>query len=168
MAPYCCAVVIIIAGAAVGKVLEVKDHPHGQRIWLATVGLGDGRKVQIVFGGAPTVKAGDLVPVAPPGARVQVRPGDENTPPRIKKMRVRRYRGQRSHGMLCSLDELGWSLGGPDVVAILRGLEVGASLDSLAIDDRTKYVERPDCLLLADVHSAPATVSSESESLPAT
>jgi tRNA-binding EMAP/Myf-like protein len=142
--------VIIIAGARVGRILEVKLHPVAERIWLATVDIGGG-KVQIVFGGKYKLRAGELVPAAPPGARAQVRPSD---PPRIKKMRVRTYRGERSHGMLCSLDELGWTLGGPDEVAVLRGLEPGDCLHSLSVDQRAGHVERPDSLQLADVDDA--------------
>lgn len=63
---------------------------------------------------------GDMVPLAPPGALL----------PGRKKMRRRRYRGQASHGMFCSLSELGWDPNGPDEVVLLRGdLEPGQSLD---------------------------------------
>jgi phenylalanyl-tRNA synthetase beta chain len=143
-------VLIIVAGARVGRVLEVDPHPDAERVWLATVDIGD-QELRIVFGGKHKVEAGNLVPVAPPGVRVQVRPSD---PPRTKKMRARTYRGERSHGMLCSLDELGWFVGGPDEVAVLRGLEPGDCLHSLAVDERARHVERPDVLQLADVDPA--------------
>jgi tRNA-binding EMAP/Myf-like protein len=146
-------VVIVIAGAVVGRVLEVSDHPDAQAIWLASVDIG-GQELEIVFGGQHKIKAGDLVPVAPRGATVQVRPADRDRPARFKKMRARRYRGQRSHGMLCSLDELGWYINGPDEVAVLRGLSPGHSLRSVPADERSRYVERPDVLLLADVNDA--------------
>ena len=142
--------VIVTAGAKVGRVLEVSDHPNGHRIWLTKIDLGSGQKVQIVFGGQHKVQAGDLVPVAPPGARVQVRPADLYNPARFRKMRVRRYRGERSYGMLCSLDELGWYVNGPDEVAVLRGLEPGDCLHSLPVDKRPRHVERPEVLQLAD------------------
>lgn len=45
------------------------------------------------------------------------------------KIRRRRYRGQVSNGMLCSLDELGWIKQGPDQVALLQGVETGERLD---------------------------------------
>ena len=144
---------IVTAGAVVGRVLEVQNHPNGEAIWLATVDIGE-QKLKIVFGGKHKVKADDLVPVAPPGARVQVQPADLYNPARIRKMRVRRYRGERSHGMLCSLDELGWCVGAPDEVAVLRGLLPGDCLHPLSEDERRKYVERPDSLQLADVDDA--------------
>jgi tRNA-binding EMAP/Myf-like protein len=122
--------IIHIAGAVVGRVSRVAPHPGGERIWLAFVDLGKGEPaVQIVFGGQREVKPGELVPVAPPGARVTVDQADGS--PRVKKMRSRRYRGERSHGMLCSLNELGWLRDGPDEVALLRDLPVGSSLDDV-------------------------------------
>jgi tRNA-binding EMAP/Myf-like protein len=147
--------VIITAGAVVGCVSGVDDHPDGQRIWLAKVDLGSGALVQIVFGGRYKVRPGELVPVAPPGARGMVLPTGSLSVPRYKKMRNRRYRGQRSHGMLCSLDELGWAQGGPDEVAILHGLNPGDSLDNIRTECRADIVVRNQDALL------PVTVEQE-------
>jgi tRNA-binding EMAP/Myf-like protein len=122
------AVIIGIAGAITGKVEKVRPHPRGEFIWLADVDLGDGNGlVQIVFGGKHKLQGGELVPVAPPGSQVVVQYSDDSYG--IKKMRARRYRGERSHGMLCSLDELGWIRGGPNEVAVLCDLTPGQSLD---------------------------------------
>jgi tRNA-binding EMAP/Myf-like protein len=114
----------------VGEVRNVRPHPRGMRIWLADVALGAGaHTIQIVFGGDRKLLGGELVPVAPPGSRaIGLRP--DLTQLR-KKMRVRRYRGERSHGMLCSLDELGWLRGGPNEVAVLCEVKPGESLDDL-------------------------------------
>lgn len=121
----------VIVGAIVGRVTRVHRHPRGIFISLADVDLGDGAPpVQIVFGGGRPLTANDLVPVAPPGSRVLVQGLDGLT--RTKKMRARRYRGERSHGMLCSLNELGWIHDGPNDVARLCGIQPGASLDDLA------------------------------------
>lgn len=119
---YCHVPVEIISGVVVGRVVEVKPHPNADRIRLARVDLGTGDPVQIVFGGPPNVHEGDLVPVAPPGSRL---PGPHN----MQKMRRRRYRGESSYGMLCSLAELGWNLNGPDEVALLRNVKPGDPLD---------------------------------------
>ncbi|GAB2531644.1 hypothetical protein [Nocardia heshunensis] len=111
-------------GVVVARVLEVRPHPNAERIWLATVDLGDGSKHQVVYGGQRPDMEGELVPAAPPGARL----------PGRKKMRRRNYRGMSSYGMLCSSDELGWTFNLVDEVAILdpnSGLVPGQSLDCL-------------------------------------
>ena len=129
-------VIIRTIGAKVGEVVEVARHPNAQKIWLAKVqpGISQG-SVQIVFGGLRELRAGDLVPVALPGTHVTVLGRD--TP---KKMRARTYRGERSHGMLCSLRELGWVPAGLDEVAVLQDLAPGQPLDAIPISERRQYV----------------------------
>jgi tRNA-binding EMAP/Myf-like protein len=110
----------------VGLIIKVRPHPYGDRIWLADVEIGRDFQLQIVWGGRPVVKEGHLVPVAPPGSWLPQ-----------GKMRRRRYRGEVSEGMLCSLAELGWDLSVTDRVALLdesAGLIPGESLDSREID----------------------------------
>ena len=116
-------------GVVAGRVVEVRDHPDAERIWLALVDLGNGVPVQIVFGGRRKVHTDDLVPVAPPGSRLS---------PKAKKMRRRRYRGESSYGMLCSLAELGWVPESDDEVALLRDVTPGASLDDMTAADDWK------------------------------
>jgi tRNA-binding EMAP/Myf-like protein len=121
-------------GIIVGQVIEVRNHPHGDRIWLAKVDLGLGDPVQIVFGGKPVIQENSLVPVAPPGSRLHG-----------VKMRRRRYRGEVSHGMLCSLAELGWDRTVTDRVARLApsaDLKPGTCLDGRA-DDWQSIVLNP-------------------------
>jgi len=132
--------VIVTAGAVVGRVIKVSEHPSAERIWLARVDLGVGLPVQIVFGGKYRVQPDELVPVAPPGSLAMVVPGDGLAIPRIKKMRCRRYRGERSYGMLCSLEELGWVVGGSDEVAVLRGVSPGDSLDDLPAERQGQVI----------------------------
>jgi hypothetical protein len=97
---------------------------------LAHVDYGKKHSTQIVFGGELKLVIDDLVPVAPPGSQATVLYPEESMI-RKKKMRARNYRGERSHGMLCSLHELGWLWGGPNEVAVLRDLPVGYPLDEL-------------------------------------
>jgi hypothetical protein len=132
-------VIIEIVGAYVGEVYRVWHHSFGTSIWLAYVNLGDDAPpVQIVFGGERRLTGGELVPVAPPGSWAKVLgPGMRV---RWTRMRARRYRGERSHGMLCSLDELGWMYGGPNEVPVLRNLEPGDCLDDLPTDRRSEVV----------------------------
>jgi tRNA-binding EMAP/Myf-like protein len=113
-------------GVVVGRVIEVRPHPHGDHIWLADLDIGTDYKPQIVWGGVKVVKAGSLVPVAPPGSRL---PGG--------KIRRRKYRQELSEGMLCSLAELGWDPVACDRVALLKpsgNLQPGDSLDDRSAD----------------------------------
>jgi tRNA-binding EMAP/Myf-like protein len=126
-------------GVVVGRVVKVRPHLHGDRIWLADIDIGLGLHLQIVWGGLPIVEEGCLVPVAPPGARL---PGG--------KMRRRRYRGEISEGMLCSLAELGWDLSVTDRVALLhgaKGLWPGQSVDDLEGDWRSIVAPAADSLI---------------------
>jgi tRNA-binding EMAP/Myf-like protein len=116
-----------LRGIIVGEVVDVLDHPRAEKIWLAHIYLGHGDPVQIVFGGlGKVVRKGCLVPVAPPGSRIP-----DPAKPNGRKMRRRTYRGQPSHGMLCSLAELGWDSGVTNQVAIFAdgSLKPGDSLD---------------------------------------
>lgn len=126
---------MITSGVVVGRVVKVQDHPRAQRIWLAHVDLGNGEHpVQIVFGGLPVVTPESLVAVAPPGATVV-------DAERTRKVRRRNYRGEPSHGMLCSLDELGWAVGARDEVVLLKDVRAGDSLDNLSLRRRFSIVK---------------------------
>ena len=115
-----------IRGVVVGRVVKVRAHPKGDRIWLADVDLGDGYPVQIVWGGRRVVRPNSLVPVAPPGARLNG-----------TRIRRRKYRGEVSNGMLCSLAELGWDPNVTDRGALLAAsahLRPGTCLDDRDVD----------------------------------
>ena len=120
-------------GVVVGRVVRVGPHPGGENIWLADVDTGTDGLLQIVWGGAQIVQAGDLVPVAQPGTWL---PATKDKP-NPYKIRRRRYRGVISEGMLCSLAELGWDSSVTDRVALLDsslGLQAGESLESRYVD----------------------------------
>jgi phenylalanyl-tRNA synthetase beta chain len=124
------------AGVVVGQVVEIRPHPRRELIWLSTVDTGTGRKPQIVWGGIPIVKAGDLVPVAQPGTWLP----PTKDKPNPYKIRRRRYAGEISEGMLCSLAELGWDLSVTDWVALLDpsgDLYAGQPLEDRYNDWRT-------------------------------
>ncbi len=117
-------------GVVVGRVVNVRPHPGGDFIWLADLDIGTDDKLQIVWGGVKIVEAGDLVPVARPGTWLPAPKGKRGR----YKIRRRHYRGEQSHGMLCSLAELGWDPSVTDRVALLSGsagLRPGDSLDDV-------------------------------------
>jgi phenylalanyl-tRNA synthetase beta chain len=93
-----------------------------------------------VLTGAPNVKAGQLVPYAPPGTR----------PPAMdERLGVKTIRGHKSPGMLCSAIELGV---GEDAGGILildegaPGQALGEVLDLDTVLDLDVTTNRPDCL----------------------
>jgi tRNA-binding EMAP/Myf-like protein len=141
------------AGVVVGRVVEIRPHPRRDRIWLSTVDTGTGCKAQIVWGGIPIIRAGNLVPVAQPGAWL---------PPTRKKpvpykIRRRRYGGGVSEGMLCSLAELGWDPSVTDWVALLdtsAGLRVGQRLETWRDDWQaiTLHIDVSETQRLAGFH----------------
>ena len=117
----------------VGRVVEILPHPDGDLIWLAKVDIGRKHQPQIVWGGVPVVTQGSLVPVAVPGTWLPA----TRDKARPYKIRRRRYRGERSEGMLCSLAELGWDSSEADRVALLdaaANLDVGESLNDRYVD----------------------------------
>lgn len=82
----------------VGEVLTVEKMEDSDRLNVTTVNVNADEPTQIVCG-APNVKVGQKVIVALPGARL-------TNGLKIKKSKLR---GVASHGMICSLDELGFS-----------------------------------------------------------
>ncbi|MGM0124171.1 phenylalanine-tRNA ligase beta subunit [Enterococcus sp. AZ194] len=82
----------------VGEVKECIPHPDSDHLSICQVDIGEEELSQIVCG-APNVKAGIKVIVALPGSRIT---GNV----KIKKGKMR---GQVSNGMICSLEELGFS-----------------------------------------------------------
>ncbi|WLD92319.1 phenylalanine--tRNA ligase subunit beta [Alkalihalobacillus sp. AL-G] len=83
-------------GVVVGYVETCEQHPNADKLNLCKVNIGEAEPAQIICG-APNVAAGQKVAVATVGA---VLPGNF----KIKKAKLR---GEASHGMICSLEELG-------------------------------------------------------------
>ena len=130
-----------LEGVVVARVAEVADHPNSDKLCVASVDDGTGRHQVVV--GVRNMVAGDLVPWAPPGARVPVL---------SEPLGAKELRGVVSNGMLCSPSELALST---DHVGILllndEGLEPGDDLrSSLGLDDAVLDIEvepnRPDFL----------------------
>ncbi len=85
-----------LKGLVVGHVVERVQHPNADKLSKCQVDIGAETPVQIICG-APNVAQGQKVVVATVGA---VLPGNF----KIKKAKLR---GEESHGMICSLTELG-------------------------------------------------------------
>ena len=82
----------------VGDVITCEPHPDSDHLHVCQVDVGEDEPIQIVCG-APNVAVGEKVIVALHGARI----GDNV---KIKRGKIR---GVQSNGMLCALQELGFS-----------------------------------------------------------
>ncbi|HCW8850112.1 TPA: phenylalanine--tRNA ligase subunit beta [Staphylococcus aureus] len=87
-----------IKNLVVGFVKSKEKHPDADKLNVCLVDIGEDESVQIVCG-APNVDAGQYVIVAKVGGRL---------PDGIKIKRAK-LRGERSEGMICSLQEIGIS-----------------------------------------------------------
>lgn len=133
----------------IGKVLRVEKHPEADRLVVTTV--DNGKEILQIVTGAPNVYEGALVVVA----------GHGTTLAGGVKIKNSKLRGVESQGMLCSLDELGYSpnvlpKGSSEIVIILDEGEVGESffsyfgLDKGTLDLEITY-NRPDCLSIMGI-----------------
>lgn len=89
-----------LEGVVVGHVIECEQHPNADRLKITKVDIGTFGIVQIICG-APNIAINQKVPVAKIGTTLYEKDG---SPWKIKKGKIR---GEESHGMICSEDELG-------------------------------------------------------------
>ncbi|MFD1466334.1 phenylalanine--tRNA ligase subunit beta [Lapidilactobacillus mulanensis] len=82
----------------VGHILSTQPHPDSDHLTLCQVDIGEDEPVQIVCG-APNVATDQYVIVALPNSRIS---GNV-------KIKRGKMRGQASEGMICSLQEIGFS-----------------------------------------------------------
>jgi phenylalanyl-tRNA synthetase beta chain len=134
-----------LSGVVVARVVEVRDHPNSDKLCLARVQTGSGEQEVVV--GVRNMVAGDLVPLAGPGARV---------PLLLEPLGAREIRGVVSNGMLCAPDELGISPSHEGILILPAGLEPGQDVARVfGLDDAVLDVEvtpnRPDFLSVLGV-----------------
>jgi phenylalanyl-tRNA synthetase beta chain len=132
-------------GVIVARVLEVRDHPNSEKLCLARVHTGSGEQEVVV--GVRNMQAGDLVPLAGPGATVPLLP---------EPLGAREIRGVVSNGMLCAPDELGIAPLHEGILVLPEGLEPGQDVKQVfGLDDAVLDIEvtpnRPDFLSVVGV-----------------
>lgn len=150
-----------IENIIVGHILNIEKHPDADKLVICKIDIGT-EVLQIVTG-ATNVREGDYIPVAVIGSKL---PGDIT----IEKTN---FRGVDSYGMLCSLQELGFSDNViskemKDGIFILeKEYPLGKSLvDIMGLDDSVIELEitpnRPDCLsIIGMAREAAATFNKE-------
>lgn len=125
----------------VGRIDEIVDHPNSDKLVICKVDVGDGRLRQIGCG-AKNMKAGDLVPVALPGAK----------PPGLDfEISSRPLAGIESEGMLCAEEELGLETSSEGLWILNPDLPLGMpALKATELEDTVVEIEltpnRPDAL----------------------
>jgi len=131
----------------VARVLATRTHAGADQVQLVDVDAGDGSALQVVCG-AFNFSAGDLVPLAPVGARL---PGG-------MEIGRRKVRGEWSNGMLCSAAELGLSADAAGILVLAAGAAEPSTPLTEALGMRPDVVfdldvtpNRPDALCMAGV-----------------
>ncbi|MDR2674199.1 MAG: phenylalanine--tRNA ligase subunit beta [Opitutaceae bacterium] len=131
-----------LKNVVIGKILSFEKHPKADKLSVCRVDTGDPAGPRQIVCGAKNFAAGDLVPVALPGA---VLPGGF-------EIQVSRLRDIESQGMMCSARELGL---GDDHAGLLiltaRNLPVGTSINDHfpppdTVLDLSITANRGDCL----------------------
>lgn len=107
-----------LEGLLVGEVLSCEQHPNADKLKLTRVDVGQEEMLQIVCG-APNVRAGLKVIVAPVGAFCHPLEGE---PFKITKSKIR---GEVSFGMLCGEDEVGLGSSHAGIVELDSDAQVG-------------------------------------------
>jgi phenylalanyl-tRNA synthetase beta chain len=119
-------------GLVIGHVQTCEKHPSADRLSLTTVDIGNGEVKKIVCG-APNIKAGQKVVVAPVGTTVHPVTG---APFEIKNAKIR---GESSEGMICAEDEIGLGTSHEGVLILKEDAKVG-SLASEYFNVTSDYV----------------------------
>lgn len=127
------------------KILQLDPHPNADRLRLATV--TDGTTEIRVVCGAPNIAVGQIVPYAPPGARVY----DEHKELFTLKEAV--IRGEKSPGMLNSIRELGVSDDHGGIVILPVDTTLGSSVSEIILSDAILDISvLPDRIKDANTH----------------
>jgi phenylalanyl-tRNA synthetase beta chain len=138
-------------GLVVARIVTVEPVPGSSHLQFADLDLGGDVAPALaafsvvpgtvrVLTGAPNVKAGQLVPYAPPGTR----------PPAVdERLGVKTIRGHKSPGMLCSAIELGVGEDADGILILDDGRPGQPIAEVLTLDtvlDLDITTNRPDCL----------------------
>ena len=139
-----------IKNVVVGKIISAEKHPDADKLQITKVDVGD-EILQIVTGAA-NIKVGDYIPTAKDGAKL---PGG-------KEIHNGVLRGVESCGMMCSIQELGFTrYDFPEApehgIFILEGEpKLGADIrEVMGLNDTVIEFEitpnRPDCLSIVGI-----------------
>jgi len=150
----------------VGQVVGLEKHPNADRLLLATVDYGQGRRITVVTG-AQNMHLGDKVPLALIGARLR----DGHAPGHpVVTLKPTKLRGIPSEGMVCSGLELGLSEDHEGILILDPELPVGAPLVDVLGDvilEAEVTPNRPDELSMLGIAREVAALTKQELRLPA-
>ncbi|MBD2138441.1 phenylalanine--tRNA ligase subunit beta [Anabaena sp. FACHB-1237] len=148
-------------GVVIGKVLERQPHPNADKLSVCTVDIGADETLNIVCG-ASNVRADIFVPVATVGTYL----------PNIDlKIKPAKLRGVPSHGMICSLKELGLPTENDGIHIFPENVKLGSDVRPLlgledVILDVTATANRADALSMVGIAREVAALTGAKLSLP--
>ena len=90
----------------VGEILSCEPHPDSDHLHICMVNVGGAEDPLQIVCGAPNVAVGQKVPVVLEGGRVAGSRDGDKTEGGIR-IKAGKLRGVESHGMICSIEELG-------------------------------------------------------------
>ena len=90
----------------VGEILSCEPHPDSDHLHICMVNVGGEEDPLQIVCGAPNVAVGQKVPVVLEGGRVAGSRDGDKTEGGIR-IKAGKLRGVESHGMICSIEELG-------------------------------------------------------------
>ncbi len=146
----------------VARIVSAEKHPEADRLQVCQVDAGLGQPLQIVCG-APNARAGLVAPLALVGASF----GDFS-------IKAAKLRGVDSHGMLCSVRELGIDADASGLLELPDDAPVGAPVaDYLGLPDASIEIKltpnRADCFSVRGIaYDVAAACGSEVVALDAT
>lgn len=107
-----------LEGLVIGEVLTCVPHPSSDHLSLTTVNIGNEEEPLNIVCGAPNVAQGLKVVVATIGTKIYF--GDNEVT--IKRSKIR---GEESHGMICSEDEIGIGTASDGIIELPKDAVVG-------------------------------------------
>jgi len=149
-------------GVVIGEIVEAAPHPNANKLQVCQVNVGADEPLNIVCGAA-NARAGIRVPVAVVGTYLS----------QIDlKIKPAKLRGVKSHGMICSLSELGLEKESDGIhIFTQEGLTLGADVRPLlglddVVLDLTSTANRADALSLVGIAREVAALTGAALKLP--
>jgi phenylalanyl-tRNA synthetase beta chain len=113
------------------KVVSFVQHPNADRLSVCQVDDGQGKGLRQIVCGAKNFKAGDIVPLAIPGAEM---PGGF-------KIKESKLRGELSQGMMCSASELGLAADSDGLLLLDPSTPLGKPFKEIVRGDTVLEIE---------------------------